>query len=721
MNELTDPVEFGDLLGNERHGTPDSLSCAYTNAATIQIIQRTLGNHRIDDRTVAAILMWIDNEKNILEIGFSERLSDALGIGRSVGRGRKMRVRAMKQRFQEHRDELLRTLGSTAKMWESRYTTDPVLQNISWLSELIRLDQAEQAILVILMNYLRDGPMESFCDCLRNTTQCVSIILSYMLGISRRQVESRLNSNSALVASGLIRVNSNGHHLTGVHGYLRLSKQFELSLQEEFASLSDLCDALFGDPVVASLEWDDFLHVARDRDFALRLLDGASKSEETGINILLHGPPGCGKTEFCKTLASKAGVFLYAIGESDERGSEMSRSERVSAISCAQRLMSKRRGVAILFDEMEDLLSVGHQSRPHENVGSKVFINRLLERNAVPTLWTCNDIRSFDPSMLRRMTFVIEMKTPGINERERVWGRLLEAAGIDAAKGDVRSLAEDLEIPPAIAAGAVKAALVSNGDLGDIRYAAEGVAKIVQGTRPVSSSTSSAPRFDLGLANCDLDLDVLLRAVKGPKAVRDFSLCLYGPPGTGKSAFARLIAKEMGLRVMQRRASDLLDMYVGNTEKAIARAFEQAGEDGAFLIFDEADSLLAERGRAHRSWEVTQVNEMLTWMESHPFPFCCTTNDIVALDQASLRRFTVKVKFDYLTADQVGLAFKSFFDLSPPSSLRQLTNVTPGDLIVVREKARMLDRLSQPGVLADMLIAESEIKSGQSRQIGFIN
>ena len=92
---------------------------------------------------------------------------------------------------------------------------------------------------------------------------------------------------------------------------------------------------------------------------------------------------------------------------------------------------------------------------------------------------------------------------------------------------------------------------------------------------------------------------------------------------------------------MQKRASDLMSCWVGGTERNIAAAFAEARDTGAFLIFDEADSLLADRRFAHRSWEVSQVNEMLTWMESHPLPFACTTNFGEHLDAATLRRFVL--------------------------------------------------------------------------------
>ena len=89
------------------------------------------------------------------------------------------------------------------------------------------------------------------------------------------------------------------------------------------------------------------------------------------------------------------------------------------------------------------------------------------------------------------------------------------------------------------------------------------------------------------------------------------------------------------------------------------------------------------RGASH-SWEVTQVNEMLTWMESHPLPFVCTTNLMDRLDQASLRRFTLKLRFDPLSAAQAFLAFEHFFGISAPQTLPD--GLSPGDFATVKRK-----------------------------------
>ena len=102
------------------------------------------------------------------------------------------------------------------------------------------------------------------------------------------------------------------------------------------------------------------------------------------------------------------------------------------------------------------------------------------------------------------------------------------------------------------------------------------------------------------------------------------SFCFSGPSGSGKSAYAHHLAERLDLEVVEKRFSDLTSCYLGESEKAIAAAFEEAADLKAFLIIDEADSLLRDRREAYYSWEVSIVNEMLTWMERHPSPFACT-------------------------------------------------------------------------------------------------
>ena len=173
------------------------------------------------------------------------------------------------------------------------------------------------------------------------------------------------------------------------------------------------------------------------------------------------------------------------------------------------------------------------------------------------------------------------------------------------------------------------------------------------------------------------------------------------------------------MKVLHKRASDLIDMWVGSTERNIAAAFADAKKKKMLLVIDEADSFLQDRRNAHRSWEVTQVNEMLTQMESHPLPFVCTTNLMDDLDQASLRRFTFKVKYDYLTQPQVASAFKHFFGAPPNVPLTGLSCLSPGDFAVVSKKSAIIG-IDDHKELVRMLRQEQDAKGVQRNPVGFI-
>ena len=158
--------------------------------------------------------------------------------------------------------------------------------------------------------------------------------------------------------------------------------------------------------------------------------------------------------------------------------------------------------------------------------------------------------------------------------------------------------------------------------------------------------------------------------------------------------------------------------FVGETESKIAGAFKKASDEKAVLIFDEADSFLQNRSKAVRNWEITQVNEMLTQMEKHPYPIICTTNLMENIDEASLRRFTFKIKYDYMTNEQIKLAFKHFFNMNFDEDCN--LKLTPGDFKVVRQKADILGLLDNKEKLLEMLRGEQEHREPLRHKIGFI-
>ena len=122
-------------------------------------------------------------------------------------------------------------------------------------------------------------------------------------------------------------------------------------------------------------------------------------------------------------------------------------------------------------------------------------------------------------------------------------------------------------------------------------------------------------------------------------------MLLYGPPGTGKTQFTEHLASELGLPLVSKSASALLSKWLGDSEKNIAAAFEEAAAEDAILFFDEGDSFLRSRERAQHGWEVTQTNELLQKMERFDGIVVVATNLFRDLDAAALRRFTFKIEF----------------------------------------------------------------------------
>ncbi len=159
---------------------------------------------------------------------------------------------------------------------------------------------------------------------------------------------------------------------------------------------------------------------------------------------------------------------------------------------------------------------------------------------------------------------------------------------------------------------------------------------------------------------------------------------------------------------------------MGECEEAIARAFREAAAEGAFLLLDEVDGLLADRGSAVHGFEVSRVNELLSAMEAHPLPFAATTNLSERLDAASARRFTFKVTFDFLTPAKARALFRHVFDREPPAALDRLATLTPGDFALVARKARRLGTLGEAEHLVALLSGECEGRRREAAPIGFV-
>ena len=332
---------------------------------------------------------------------------------------------------------------------------------------------------------------------------------------------------------------------------------------------------------------------------------------------------------------------------------------------------------------------------------------------------------------MRRFDHVIEMEIPPIGTRRKILQKQVKS--LKLSDSWINHVAAEQHIAPALVARAARVISMSHEEAKPPEVERE-MGTLINSTlqamgKPRVNFNVLKPQitYRLDLLNCDQSIKSIIKGLKRHPHAR---LCFYGPPGTGKSALGEHIAHSLERPLIIKRASDLLSMYIGETEKNIATMFRQAQQDGSILMIDEADSFLQDRGQAHRSWEVTQVNELLTQMEKFEGIFIGSTNLMEQLDSAVLRRFDLKLCFDYLRPDQKITLLqkmvtskqlkKGALTAEIIQRLQRLENLTPGDFTVIARQQQLRDKPMKVKTILKALERESSMKPGQaSKNIGF--
>ncbi|MGN6108145.1 MAG: ATP-binding protein [Kofleriaceae bacterium] len=137
---------------------------------------------------------------------------------------------------------------------------------------------------------------------------------------------------------------------------------------------------------------------------------------------------------------------------------------------------------------------------------------------------------------------------------------------------------------------------------------------------------------------------------RGDARGRAITALFAGPSGTGKTLAAEVVAREAGLDLYQVDLSQVVDKYIGETEKRLRRIYDSAEKCGAVLLFDEADALFGKRAEVERGadrWANLEVSYLLQRMEQYHGLAVLTTNAKDALDRAFLRRLRFVANFPF--------------------------------------------------------------------------
>lgn len=128
------------------------------------------------------------------------------------------------------------------------------------------------------------------------------------------------------------------------------------------------------------------------------------------------------------------------------------------------------------------------------------------------------------------------------------------------------------------------------------------------------------------------------------------SVLFYGESGTGKTLAAEVIAHHLGVDLIKVDLPNVVDKFIGETEKNLSRIFDLAQADSGVLFFDEADALFGKRSEtkdARDRHANIEVSYLLQRLETYPGLVILATNNRSHLDSAFNRRFTFITRFTY--------------------------------------------------------------------------
>ncbi|WP_276260841.1 AAA family ATPase [Haloglomus litoreum] len=378
--------------------------------------------------------------------------------------------------------------------------------------------------------------------------------------------------------------------------------------------------------------------------------------------VLLHGPPGTGKTLIARAVAGEVDAHFETIsgpeivskykGDSEERLRET--FDRAEANAPA----------IVFIDEIDSIAGARDEDADMENrlvAQLLTLMDGLDDRGEVVVIGATNRVDSIDPALRRggRFDREIEIGAPRAEGRREI---------LDVHTRGVQ-LADDVDLDTYAArthgfVGADLASLVKEAGMVALRDRAnrdplqvtkadfEAAMNAVEPSamREYVAEAPDTTYADVG--GLDEAKQTLREAVEWPlqygalfEATRTdppSGVLLYGPPGTGKTLLARALAGESEVNFIAVDGPELLDRYVGESEKAVREVFDRARQAApSILFFDEIDAVAGARGSGQHEVTERVVSQLLTeldGLEDNPnVVVLAATNRRDALDPALLR------------------------------------------------------------------------------------
>jgi transitional endoplasmic reticulum ATPase len=579
-------------------------------------------------------------------------------------------------------------------------------QNLLRLAELLQLEDAEQRVLALCAEVEASTiDRQLFSHASRYARRIQALRVGLGLD-SDREAGRAASAASGLRRAGLLQERDSAD--ADLEDVLRLTRMGSQLLAGDFATHEAMAAHVLR-PLpkavgAAHLHWG---HLKTRTSLVEDLLRGASREGTAGINLLLYGAPGTGKTAYVRQLLDALGAPGYIVTDRDDKQMPASRSERLGSLQLGD--IFAPAGSVMVLDEAEDVFQTDYANPLRRSLGqredSKSWMNQLLENNRLPVIWISNQIDHIDPAYLRRFTYCMEFPTPPRALRREIARSHL--SGVGASDELLDAVASQADLSPALVANAARVVSMAGRETGS----ADSTARLVLGDHMqalgekfATPTATGVLRFDPrylrveGKTTADQLLDGLRRTGRG-------TVLLAGPPGTGKTQLAGQIARDLGRELVYRTASDINSMWYGQSERNVARLFTDCDAQAEVLFLDEAETLLGERGAAPHRADAAVTAEFLRRIESFTGVFVCATNHASAFDGAMSRRFMFRMNFLPLDAIQrvrmleECVSGQSKDDALPglialstqqAMTLQRLDQLTPGDFANVSRRLRAL-------------------------------
>ncbi|MEK6795525.1 MAG: AAA family ATPase [Spirochaetota bacterium] len=493
-------------------------------------------------------------------------------------------------------------------------------------------------------------------------------------------VSNSVVDDHALFNSGLFSGIIDG----GVFSIMQPSVELFNMLFSDTVEPKRIFDTCFTVPKSPPLPIRNFSHLADETDTIHTLLFSAIEHRTPGVNILLYGEPGTGKTEYARSLLAAHGFRAVLLSNGRDIQSKLKKNRysddkpdkgdldavRIGRYRLCQAAYVNAGKTCIIFDEADSILNTGSLFGEDDKSG----LVHLIENNAAPCIWIVNSMNGVHEAVRRRFIYSVLFRnisrdvTASIIHENLLTHKL---SSVEEKRITDTIVKHHLSVGhAALAIRHVGNAVAPERDKQRLMTDILKKMTVLHDPDRREEAAAGMEHYTLGLVNIDqkpqtlidsIEQFELLRTRTLSLPVRNINFLFHGPSGCGKSELSRYLAHRSGKDMIVKSASDLMNKYVGETEKIIRRAFREAEDSKSILVIDEADSFFQRRDGAMRNWEISEVNEMLNAMESFRGILICTTNFIEHFDNASMRRFAYKVRFDYLTPEQKVLAFGRFF------------------------------------------------------------